>query len=90
MTAFMGGDSDFRQDTVAVNEILKRVEEDWPCLDRQTSPSVYDYVALDESGAVLWKTTDGLSESINAAIAHRDTILNVEQDGILVGRGDHL
>lgn len=86
MTAFMGGDSDFRQDTVAVNEILKRVEEDWPCLDRQTSPSVYDYVVLDESGAVLWKTTDGLSESINAAIAHRDTILNVEQDGILVGR----
>lgn len=86
LAAFMRGGSDFRQDTVAVNEILKTVEADWLQLDRQTASYRYDYVVLDESGTVLWKSAEGLSESINAAIAHRDTILDVERDGNVVGK----
>lgn len=86
LAAFMRSDSDFRQDTVAVNEILKRVEEDWNSSDRRVFPTIYDYVVIDESGAVVWKTAEGLSESVNAAIAHRDTILDVEQDGDVVGK----
>lgn len=86
LTAFIRGDSNFRQDTVAVNEILKSVESHWPYPDRQTVSAVYDYVVLDESGTVLWKTAEGLSENVNAAIAHRDTILDVEQDGNRVGK----
>lgn len=86
LAAFMRSDSDFRQDTVAVNEILKRVEEDWNSSDRRVFPTIYDYVVIDKSGAVVWKTAEGLSESVNAAIAHRDTILDVEQDGDVVGK----
>ncbi|MDE5950957.1 MAG: hypothetical protein K2H12_05200, partial [Acetatifactor sp.] len=86
LAVFMRGGSDFRQDTVAVNEILKSVETNWPHPDGQTAPMLYDYVILDESGNVLWKTAEGLSESVNAAIAHRDTILDVERDGNVVGK----
>ena len=86
LAAFMYRDSDFRQDTVAVNEILKTVEADWKQPDRETVLMSYDYVVLDKSGAVLWKSAEGLSESVNAAIAHRDTILDVEQDGNVVGK----
>lgn len=86
LAAFMRGGSDFRQDAVAVNEILKTVEADWFQLDRRTASYRYDYVVLDESGTVLWKSAEGLSESINAAIAHRDTILDVERDGNVVGK----
>lgn len=86
LAVFMRGGGDFRQDTVAVNEILRTVEADWHQLDRRTAPHIYDYVVLDESGTVLWKSAEGLSESVNAAIAHRDTILDVEQDGDVVGK----
>ena len=86
LALFMYKDSDFKQDTVAVNEILKAVEAEWNQPDRQTVPMLYDYVVLDESGTVLWKSAEGLSESVNAAIAHRDTILDVEQDGYVVGK----
>ncbi|MDE6517631.1 MAG: HAMP domain-containing histidine kinase, partial [Acetatifactor sp.] len=86
LTVFLRGDIDFRQDTVAVNEIFKSVESHWPYPDGQTVSAVYDYVVLDESGAVLWKSAEGLSENVNAAIAHRDTILDVEQDGNRVGK----
>ncbi|MDE7224989.1 MAG: HAMP domain-containing histidine kinase, partial [Acetatifactor sp.] len=86
LAVFMHRDSDFRQDTVAVNEILKRVESNWLCLDELTGPFAYDYVVLDENDAVLWKTAEGLSESVNNAIAHRDTVLDVEQDGAVVGK----
>ncbi len=86
LAAFMRSGSDFRQDTVAVNAILKSVETNWPHPDRQAAPMLYDYVILDVSGNVLWKTAEGLSESVNVAIAHRDTILDVEQDGDVVGK----
>lgn len=86
LSVFIYNDSDFGQDTVAVNEILKTVESDWPNMDRQTAFTIYDYVVLDEGGTILWKSAEGLSESINAAIAHRDTILDVEQDGNVVGK----
>lgn len=86
LVAFMRGGSDYRQDAVAVNEILKTVEADWLQLDGRTAPNIYDYVVLDESGTVLWKSAEGLSESVNTAIAHRDTILDVERDGNVVGK----
>lgn len=86
LAVFLHNDSDFKQDTVAVNEILKTVEADWGQPDRPAFPSVYDYVVLDENDTVLWKTAEGLSESVNLAVAHRDTILDVERDGEAVGK----
>lgn len=86
LVVFLRDHNDFRQDTVAVNEILKTVEANWNNPDEQAFSTVYDYAVLDRGGCFLWKTAEGVSESVNAAIAHGDTILDVEQDGETVGK----
>ena len=74
------------QDTVAVNEIVQTVQRGWGSLENHVNDSGYDYVVLDAGGAVVYRTKPGLSESINAAVAHRDTILDVEAGGAPVGK----
>lgn len=75
-----------RQDTVAVNDVLRTVREDWDSLAEHRNPTSLDYVVLDADGAVLYRTREGLSESMNEAIGHKDTILSVEAAGKTVGR----
>lgn len=74
------------QDTVAVNEIVQTVRRDWGRLEDHVDETGFDYVALDAGGTVLYRTRPGLSESVNAAIAHRDTMLDVEIGGKPVGK----
>lgn len=74
------------QDTVAVNEIVKTVEHDWNHMEEHVNGTSLEYVVIDLERAVLYRTKAGLSESINAAIAHKDTILDVEADGVIVGK----
>ncbi len=74
------------QDTVAVNEAVKTVQSDWSSFERHVNRTSLDYVVIDASGTVLYKTRAGLSESINAAIGHKDTILDVESGGMAVGK----
>ncbi len=80
----------FLQDTVAVNEIARTVEAHWGDLEelifQENCPFAYDFAVLDREGNLLWKSAEGLSESINAAISHRDTILDVARDGATVGK----
>lgn len=87
-------DSDNRQDSVRVNEVVKSVLEDWenlsaggPCIekdtDSQTDPA---YVVLDTEGTVLFQTRSDLSSSVNRAVIHRDTILDLVIDGQTVGK----
>lgn len=76
----------FSQDTVAVNEVLQSVTRDYPAMSTHKISTDLDYVVVDENGALLYKTKDGLSESINAAVAHRDTILDVTAGGKVVGK----
>ena len=72
-------DSDNRQNSVRVNEVVKSVLEDWenlsaggPCIERdtdsQTDPA---YVVLDTEGTVLFQTRSDLSSSVNRAVIHR-------------------
>lgn len=77
---------DFSQDTVAVNEIVQSVTRDFYSLEKHKNSTALDYVVLDDEGRLLYKTRSGLSESVNAAIAHRDTILDVAADGAAVGK----
>lgn len=78
LLAFAVRDTEELQDTVAVNEVIQSVERDWDTLEEHKNDTELDYVVLDEAGEVLFKTRPGLSESVNAAVAHRDTILDVE------------
>lgn len=78
--------TDSLQDTIAVNEALRTVQNDWTFMEKHHNNTSLDYVVLDTGGAVLYKTKSGLSESENAAIRHRDTILDINVDGSTVGK----
>ena len=77
---------DMSQDAVAVNEVMQSVKRDFRSIGEHVKTSDLDYVVLDKSGVLIYKTDSGLSESINAAIIHRDTVLDVEIDGETVGK----
>ncbi len=77
---------DFSQDTVAVNEVIQSVTEDFNALEQHKNTTALDYVVLDENGNLLYKTKSGLSESVNEAITHRDTILDITINDIAVGK----
>lgn len=83
---FMSHRAERSQDTVAVNEIVQTVHRDWDFLENHMNETGLDYVVLGTEGTVLYRTRPGLSESIHAAIAHRDTILDVEVNGMFVGK----
>ena len=76
----------FSQDTVAVNEVMQSVTEDFNILEEHKNTTALDYVVLDENGNLLYKTKFGLSESVNEAITHRDTILDITINDTAVGK----
>ena len=41
---------DFSQDTVAVNEVMQSVTEDFNTLEQHKNTTALDYVTLDENG----------------------------------------
>lgn len=73
-------------DTVAINEAVQTVQRDWNSLGAHRNPTSLEYVVLDLHGTVLYRTKAGLSESMNAAISHKDTILDIEMNGAVVGK----
>ena len=79
-------DADSAQDAVAVNEVLQSVESGWGRLESHERRTGLNYVVLDGTGEVLFRTDTGLSESVNRAVAHRDTILDIENAGLVVGK----
>lgn len=50
------------------------------------NPTDLDFVVLNPKGEVLFRTKSGLSESIHAAVIHRDTILDIEPDSSAAGK----
>lgn len=92
-------DADNRQDAVLVNEVVRSVEADWDILTgsrgdmtdedvrkEHKNPTDLAYVVLNNSGTVLYRTQPDLSESINRAVIHRDTILDLTVEGQVVGK----
>lgn len=74
------------QDTIAVNEVMQTVQNDWNSIEQHFNHTSLDYVVLSLDESVLYKTKSGLSENINAAISHKDTILDIEIDGYIAGK----
>lgn len=77
---------DYSLDTIMVNEIEQTVKQDFNHIDQHQNVTSLDYVVLDVEGAILYKTADGLSEKMNDAIRHRDTIITIEEDGFILGK----
>lgn len=86
LTVFAVQTPDFTQDAVAVNEVLQSVTLDFNSLEEHKNSTTLDYVVLGADGKVLFKTKNGLSESMNTAVAHRDTILDITVGGEAVGK----
>lgn len=74
------------QDAVCVNEAVQSVQKDWDTIETHKNRTDLDYVLLDMQENLLFKTKAGLSESINSAVTHMDTILDIKKDGAPVGK----
>lgn len=75
-----------RQDAVAVNEVFHTVQKDWENMESHRNQTALEYVVLDMEGEVLFRTKSGLSESVNQAVIHRDTILDIYAGDIVEGK----
>lgn len=78
-------------DVVAVNEIVKTYEGHWEELISHSNPVPFvlnklDYAILDANNNLLVQTKQGITMDINSAIGHRDTIVDIRQDGKIVGK----
>ena len=74
------------QDMVAINEILQTIQRDWDSFEEHVNDTTLEYIVLDTTDTVRYRSREGLSESLNAAIRHKDTILELEADGRNVGK----
>ena len=77
--------ADSYQDAVEVNEALQSVRDDWENIVAHQNVTGLDYAVLDSVGNVIFRTRQGLSESLNEAVIHRDTILDIEINGEVSG-----
>lgn len=75
----MNGLRDIKTDPVKVNECIYSVTQNYG--DTSKYDTKLDYVVLDNDGKLVYKTRDGLSESINEAIKTRGLILDLTVDG---------
>ncbi|MCI8513900.1 MAG: HAMP domain-containing histidine kinase [Lachnospiraceae bacterium] len=83
---FSSQDAVHRPDVIRINEAFQSLQDGWDAIENHTDQTGLDYVALDLNGNVRFRTGPGLSESIHAAVTHRDTILDLEIDGLNVGK----
>ena len=86
LSVFAFWDNSDVQDAVAINEAVRSLQADWDGIEAHENHTRLDYVVVNKDGAVIFKTKEGLSESLNAAITHRDTILDIEINGEAVGK----
>lgn len=86
LTVFALKTPDFSLDTVTVNEVAHSVAKDFYSMADHKNVSSLDYAVLDVGGNVIYATREGLSQSINEAVAHRDTIIDVTIDGSVAGK----
>lgn len=75
---------DIKTDPVKVNECIHSVSDNFG--DASKYNKQLDFVVIDNDGKLLYKTKDGLSETVNEAIKSRGLILDLEVDGEIVGK----
>ncbi|WP_058302924.1 HAMP domain-containing sensor histidine kinase [Gorillibacterium timonense] len=86
--AFRGSDEE-GIDLVAVNDITQSLVEQWGRFDSVEWPGRQyglDYAVLDNRGDFLGATRSGLNETVDEAIRNRDTIVDITQEGTVLGK----
>ena len=80
----VNGIKDIKTDPVKVNECMHSVSENYGDASRYNTQ--LDYAVIDNDGKLVYKTRDGLAESVNDAIKTRGLILDLEVDGEVIGK----
>ena len=75
---------DIKTDPVKVNECMYSISLNYG--DTSKYNTQLDYVVIDNDENLVYKTRDGLSETINDAIKTRGLILDLTVDGEVVGK----
>lgn len=75
---------DIKTDPVKVNECMYSISLNYG--DASKYNNQLDYVIIDNDEKLVYKTRDGLSETINDAIKTRGLILDLTVDGEVVGK----
>ena len=75
---------DIKTDPVKVNECMYSISENYG--DTSKYNTQLDYVVIDNDGKLVYKTRDGLSESVNEAIKTRGLIIDLTVDGEVKGK----
>lgn len=74
-------------DRVAINTIVKLTEKNWDKLDPKLyEESPYDFAIIDAFGSLKYQTSDAVSLTMNEAINHRDTVVDVMVQDKMVGK----
>lgn len=77
LAIFAAAKPETTQNSVYVNEIVYTVAADFDNMEQHRNPTHLNYVVINKEGSVLYKTQEGLSESIVEAINHKDTVVDV-------------
>ena len=75
---------DIKTDPVKVNECIYSISENYG--DSSKYNKQLDYVIIDNDGKLIYKTREGLSESVNEAIKTRGLIIDLAVDGEVKGK----
>lgn len=86
LTLFIHNNTNHIPDSVMVNEAVQSVKRDWHTIKNHQNTTTLNYTVLNRNGEVIFRTKQGLSESINAAVIHRDTILDITIEDTAVGK----
>lgn len=74
-------------DLVAINEIVKTIENKWGHLEEVHYSTIKQpFTLITNSGEIIYQTAEGNSTTINDAIRNRHTIVDVMQEGAVAGK----
>ena len=76
-------------DLVAINDIVKTVEENWGKVSNETFRNInikQPFSIIDNMGNVIYQSPDDQFNNINDAIKNKDTILDLKNNNEIVGK----
>lgn len=79
-------------DTVAINDIVQSYTEQWEDVTKGNqyvypdNPLSLEYTVISLEGKVLISTGKDISQSINEAVSHRDIMVDIQQQDLIVGK----
>lgn len=73
-------------DIVALNSIAKLAAREWGCLERLKEQKFdYDYVIFDKEGKLVFCSSNKTIDSVESAIKHKQSYINITEAGEFLG-----